>query len=206
MDLFPQAAVLQEWIAPSIPTDSGSCQKTFCCMGSLQRAAVPARNSGVGSPQTVASGYVYLLQCGSPSCLGGIACFTMVCRGTSPGAFPLVLFQWTWCLQSCLPSVFLLSYTASMQQIVHFLKYLITEVPLELQMGSALASGEFILGSARKSCVQLKGHSCWLCLLIVEFEYICEKCGPKLKTGSLSTQRLSVFLLCFSLNFPSSCY
>lgn len=104
MDLFPQAAVLQEWIAPRIPTDSSSCQKAFCRTGSLQRVVVPARNSGVGSPQTAASEYVYLLQCGSSSCLGGLACFTVVCRGTSPPVsevFPLLLFHWTVYLCFC---------------------------------------------------------------------------------------------------------
>lgn len=61
---------------------------------------------------------------GSFPCRGGIACFTTVCRGTSPpvsAALPLLLFHSSWCLQSCFPYAFLFS--QPVQQLVHFLKY-----------------------------------------------------------------------------------
>lgn len=154
----------QEQVVPVIPTDSSCCQKSFFYIVSLQRAAVPARNSSVDFCRLqVLSGYVHLLQDGVLLFPRRNSLLHHGLWGTSPlvsGALLLPLFGWTY--------VFLLSCTASMQQSVLFLKCLhhrsTTAVADGLSFGSAQWSVYFLF-IARKSYVQPKSHSWWLCLL-----------------------------------------
>lgn len=110
MGLFPQAAILSGMDCPqhshrqqllpenlllhSLPSEGcSSCQELQC---------------GLAADCSFFQGVSTCCRVTGSSCLGGIAGFTMVCRETSPpvsGALLLPLFDWTWCLQICLPCV-----------------------------------------------------------------------------------------------------